>query len=227
MLGYFSTRDKLLRQYLESVRPAAEQPIRLGWDQWLGCPVWLRDAISTFQSLNPRARLLVYDLNWEEMSQSATEGNLDLLLTTHYGATHLPVAWKEDKVSEEPIYLMGNSRINYDINKLSLYTQIAAPAGESDESGIRARVARLCIRIGFVLNRLEIYPNMGSVSLNVLMKKALAFGTKIDAIGNNGVYSMLSTGVNASVVLCRPFDGNHPLAAQLEALILEKGGAVL
>ena len=225
MLQYFLERDKLLSPFAEeSARRSAKPELSIGCSQWLGCPDWFETALDRFTKQFPDAGLYVYDLTAEEARKALNHDRLDMLLTTRYASSFLPVSWKIEPFSEEPIYLMGGSRFDRSTLRTASHPFFAACAGEPDEDAVRARLLRVCGKLGIPAQTVEVLPDMGSVCLNVLLTEALAFVVNRNPMADNPDYSMIPVGHSATCVLCYPFQSRNPLVSEFLQILREKEG---
>ena len=223
MLHYFEAREQLLNGAVEHFRShQTVPPLRIVWSQWLGAPEWFRQAIRDFSAAHPEVRMVMYDLNAEELHAALQNEEVDLLLTTAYCAEYLPVLWNTTKVGSEPIFLLGSRRLDYDFEDCTAYPFFAASAGEFNEQGVLGRVQKECERTGIRPKRIEVCPNMGSVCLNVVAQGGLAMGVSIPAVVRSGEIILHPTGQEASVVLCRPLRQKRKDAALFEEFLLER-----
>ena len=225
MLDYFEQREKLLSGIQEHFR--AQQtipPLRIAWSQWLGAPDWFRQVISEFGQLHPEIKIACYDLNTEEMSLALQRDKVDLLLTTQYASSYLPVAWNITPVGSEPIMLVGSKRIAYNFDDCSLFPFFAASAGEFNEQGVLARVQKECEMSNIYPRRIEVCPNMGSVCLNILVYGGLTLGIHIPPLSQSDEFILRPTGRSATVVLCRPYRCKRAESILFEEFLTEKRG---
>ena len=223
MLAYFLERNRLLDPFkLEPDRSPDGERLSIGCSQWLGCPDWFQAALERFSARFPEAELYVHDLAASEAREELENDRLDVLVTTRYASSFLPVSWKVEPIFEEPIYLLGGSR--FDPAKLKTAPQafFAAYAGETDESAVRSRLLRICGKLGIPAQSVEVLPDMGSVCLNVLLAEALAFVVNRSPMADNPDYSMLPVGYSATCVLCYPFQSRNPLVPELLQILREK-----
>lgn len=206
MLQYFESRDALAKELRDHFQSAQNtRTLRIAWSQWLGAPQWFRQAISDFGRMHPEIQLTIYDLNSEEMSTALENKEIDLLLTTQYAASYLPVAWNSTVIGQEQIMLIGSKRVDYDFEHCSLVPFFATYAGEFNEQGVLARVQRECEFSNIYPRRIEVCPNMGSVCLNILVGGGLTLGISIPPLLHSSEFIFRPTGRYATVVLCRPF----------------------
>ena len=220
MLSYFLERNKLLDPFMHRPDCHADQTeLSIGCSQWLGCPDWFQAALDRFLQCSPGAGLFVHDLTADETRDALNNDRLDILLTTRYASAFLPVSWKVEPVSEEPIFLMGGSQFDQSGLKSVPHPFIAAFAGEKNEGAVRERLLADCGRLGVQAGTIEVLPVMGSVCLNILLTKALAFVVNRRPLEDNPDYSILPIGRSATCVLCYPFRSKNPLVATfLEAI---------
>ncbi len=228
ILEYIARRDELRQEFMRSLHQQnTPEVLRIGWCQWIGCPTWFTAAVAGFRAANPGVTVLTYDLSADEVVEAISNNVLDVLLTSRYSYSYLPVAWSMTPITELPIYLIGAKNTQYDEKLLAYYPHIAAFAGETDEAGIRARVIRECAGMGIVPQRLEVYPEMGSVCLNVLIKGGLAMGIMIDPMREVEDFVMFPTNRTATAVLCRPYQQGNPLAERFEQFLLAEQEVLL
>lgn len=205
MLRYFSERDEMMSDFLKSVRPAADHGLlRVAWSQWLGCPAWFRAAIETYTAAHPQVQVLVYDLSAPELRRAVNDGEIDVLLTTKYASSYLPVAWNVTEIAEEPVYILGSTHVDYKRDMLAFYPHLAASAGERDDAGVYLRVQNDYAKLGLQPRHIEVFPDMGSVCLNILVKGGVSFGVGTDTVRDNPDFVLMETERTATVVLCRP-----------------------
>ena len=223
MISYFKQREQLLCGIQERFKASqGAPPLRIAWSQWLGCPDWFRQIIIDFGAAYPHIRLSTYDLNAEEMGTALQNDKIDILLTTQYAAGYLPVLWSITHIGREPIMLLGSKRVKYDFNDCSLFPFFATYAGEFNEQGVLARVHKECERSNIYPKNIEVYPNMGSVCLNVLVRGGLTFGIRIPPLCHASEFILHPTGQHASVVLCRPICQKHEASGLFEQFLLDR-----
>ena len=212
MLDYFARRDRLLADYRRSLSLRRENGIlRIAWTQWLGCPDWFAAAVHRFQTDHPEITVLTHDLTMGELNAALEDDRIDVLLTTRYACGFLPISWTTLSLQEVPFYLIGSARTEYDAERLSLYTHIADFAGEPDEASVRARVWATYEKMGLQPRRVESYPEMGSVCMNVMLKSGVTFGTPKTSMAMTSNFMLFPTGLTASAVLClTPHAGQRP-----------------
>lgn len=212
MRDYFAQRDSLLTDYKRSLSPQrTENILRIAWTQWLGCPDWFADAVRRFQTDCPDITVLTCDLTMRELNTALEKEQIDVLLSTRYAGGYLPISWPSLSLAEVPFYLIGSARTEYDIEQLPLYTHIADFAGEPDEASVRARVRATYEKMGLLPQRVETYPDMGSVCMNVMLKSGVTFGTPKTSMSMTSNFKLFPTGLTASAVLCLyPHAGQHP-----------------
>lgn len=204
MLKYFTERDHMMEQMTKHFRHEEdERYLRIGWSQWLGCPSWFRTMIDSYAAEHPDTQVFVYDLNAQELSQALAENELDILLTTRYTASFLPPTWQKSEITEIPVYMVGNANVDYQMDSLEFYPHLAAYAGEHSESGVRLRVQRDYSKIGVHPRHIQVFPDMGVVCLNILLKGGVSFGVNVSNIRDNPDFVLMETGRTASVVICR------------------------
>ena len=214
MLQYFLERDRLLAPFAtEPARRTAQPGLSIGCSQWLGCPDWFRAALGRFSERFPDAGLYVHDLTADEARDALENDRLDMLLTTRYASAFLPVSWRIEPVSEEPIYLMSGSQLDREKIFSSPHLLFAAYAGEPDEGAVRARLQTGCGKLGIRAQNVEVLPDMGSVCLNILLTDSLTLVVNTMTIEDNPDYTILPTGYSATCVLCSPFQSNNPLVS--------------
>ena len=214
MLQYFLERDRLLAPFAtEPVRRTAQPGLSIGCSQWLGCPDWFRAALGRFSERFPDAGLYVHDLTADEVRDALEKDRLDILLTTRYASAFLPVSWRIEPVSEEPIYLMSGSQLDREKIFSSPHLLFAASAGEPDDGAVRARLLTGCGKLGIRAQNVEVLPDMGSVCLNILLTDSLTLVVNTMTIEDNPDYTILPTGYSATCVLCSPFQSNNPLVS--------------
>lgn len=227
MLRYFGQRERLYDEYMESLGAGREpEGLRIGLSQWLGCPARFREALSRWRQAHPDIQVLAYDLNAQELTAALEAGSIDLLLTTEYTAGHLAAGWEKTVLWEEPVYLIGSREGRYSQDAMPLYPYMANFAGEDGEDGVRARVGRICRKIGVQPRRVEVYADIGTVCLNVLVKNGLTLGIRTEPVEKNDAFSLHDTGLTATVVLCRPYHGKNRAAVDF-ASHFQEGGDVL
>ena len=220
MLQYFLERDRLLAPFTEAPDSRTGQPsLSVGCSQWLGCPAWFQTAMERLADRFPEAGLYVHDLTAEEVREALDNDRLDMLLTTRYASTYLPVSWRIEPVSEEPIFLMGGTRPDAEKPVLSSYPFLAAYAGEPDEGAVRARLLAGCEKAGIRAQSIEVLPDMGSVCLNVLLTDSLAFVVNRAPIEDNPDYTIIPVGHSATCVVCSPMQARNPLVPELLRLL--------
>ena len=225
MLQYFDQRDQLMNDIREHFHACqTTPPLRIAWSQWLGAPDWFRQAITEFGKEYPDVNLATYDLNAEEMNAALQNKEIDVLLTTQYAASYLPVLWNVTPIGKEPIVLLGSKRVNYNFEDCSLFPFFATYAGEFNEQGVFSRVQKECERSNIYPKNIEICPNMGSVCLNVLVRGGLTLGVRIPPLVNSSEFVSHPTGQYASVVLCRPLRQKRDDAALFEQFLLARLG---
>ena len=212
MLSYFLERNKLLDPFFHGPGCHADQmELSIGCNQWIGCPDWFQAALDRFSQRSPEVGLFVHDLTADETQDALNNDRLDMLLTTRYASAFLPVSWRVEPVSEEPIFLMGGSRFDRSELTAAPHPFIAAYAGEKSEGAVRERLLADCRKLGMQAGTIEVLPDMGSVCLNVLLTRALAFVVNRRPLADNPDYSIFSVGTSATCVLCYPFRSKNPL----------------
>ena len=227
MLEYFLERSKLLSPFTEASVHLTEQPgLSIGCSQWLGCPDWFQTVLRRFSERFPDAGLYVHDLTADEAWDALENEKLDMLLTTRYASGFLPVSWRIEPISEEPIYLMGGSQLDREKLRTTPFPFFAAFAGEPDEGAVRARLLAGCRKIGIRAQSVEVLPDMGSVCLNILLTDSLAFVVNKTPIEDNPDYALLPVGYSATCVLCLPFQSQNPLAAEFMRLLPRREGSL-
>ena len=225
MLAYYLERNKLLDPFVqEPDRSSEKSSLSIGCSQWLGCPDWFEAVLEQFAGRFPDAELYVCDLTADEAREALNNDRLDILLTTRYASSFLPVSWKIEPVSEEPIYLMGGSRFDKNSLRTAPHPFFAASAGEPDEGAVRMRLLRGCGKLGVQVQTVEVLPDMGSVCLNVLLTEALAFVVNRNPMADNPDYSTLPVGHSATCALCYPFQSRNPLVPEFLQILREKEG---
>ncbi len=226
MLQYFLERDKLLAPFVKDPPDrAAQAGLSVGYSQWLGCPDWFRTALERFSQEFPDAGLYVHDLTADEAREALESKRLDLLLTTRYASVFLPVSWKREEISEEPICLMGGSSLTWDRIRSAPHPFLAAYTGETDENAVRARLTYGCEKLDIQAQSVEVLPDMGSVCLNILLTDALAFVVNKEAMEDNPDYTILPVGYSATSVLCYPFRSRNGLVSEFMRLLPGKEAA--
>ena len=212
MLRYFLERDRLLAPF-EKASDGSEgrRSLSVGCSQWLGCPAWFQKALEAFSRRFPDAGVYIHDLTADEAREALENERLDMLLTTRYASAFLPVSWRIEKFSEEPIYLLGGSWLGRDGLPAGSHPFCAACAGEPDDSAVRARLLAVCGESGLRAQHIEVLPDMGSVCLDVLLTGALAFVVNKSPIEDNPDYTLLPIGRSATCVVCLPFRTQNPL----------------
>ena len=224
MLQYFLERDRLLAPYAgKPARRAAREGLSIGCSQWLGCPAWFQAALERFSERFPEAGMYVHDLSADEVRGAFENEKLDMLLTTRYAGAYLPVSWRIEAVSEEPMYLLGGSQLDRDSVLTSPHSFFAAYAGEPDESAVRARLMSVCGELGIRVQSVEVLPDMGSVCLNIPLTDSLAFVVNKASMEDNPDYMLVPAGRSATCVLCRPFQSRNPLVSEFVRMLPGKG----
>lgn len=223
MLRYFTERDRMLAALHKDLhREGNSQCLHIGWLQWLGCPDWFRDAIDSFAAAHPDIQLLVYDLSAKELREALSEGALDVLLSTRYACGFMPTAWRMTEVADVPLYLLGSAHVEYKMDMLSYYPHLAAFAGEDDEAAVHLRVQNDYAQLGMQPRYVQVYPDMGAVCLNILLKGGISFGTGTKTIRDNPDFVLMETGRRASVVLCRRDQTKKPCADDFCSYVLDR-----
>lgn len=223
MLHYFEQREQLLNSIVDHFRAAqTAPPLRIAWSQWLGAPEWFHQAIVDFGKAHPEIHLTTYDLNAQEENTALANEEIDILLTTQYAAGYLPVLWNTTQIAAEPIMLLGSKRVQYELSNSMHYPFFATYAGEFNEQGVLGRVQKECERLHIHSNTIEVCPNMGSVCLNVLVRGGLALGVQLPAIARSEEFTLIPTGLHASVVLCRPLRQKRKQAELFEEFLMER-----
>ena len=223
MLEYFLARSRLLEPFVQQPNSRRDHPsLSIGCSQWLGCPDWFDAALDRFTDRFPDAELYVYDLAADEARDALTHDQLDMLLSTRYAASFLPVSWKIEPFSEEPVYIMGATRFDKNSLLTAPHPFFAAYAGEPDEGAVCTRLYHACEKLGVQAQAVEVLPDMGSVCLNVLLTDALAFVVNRTPMADNPDYTILPAGYSATCVLCYPFQSKNPLVSEFLQILRGK-----
>lgn len=220
MLQYFGERDQMIEELYKKFRHESDSKcLRIGWSQWLGCPDWFRSTIETYAAEHPDIQVLVFDLSAEELRQSLKSGELDVLLTTKYACGFMPMAWQMTELSEVPLYILGSTHVDYKMDMLEFYPHLAAFAGEVDEAGVYLRVQNDYAKLGIQPRHVQVFPDMGAVCLNILLKGGVSFGIGTSTIRDNPDFVLMETGQTASVVLCRQYQSQKECVEEFCAYV--------
>ena len=212
MLRYFMERDRLVSRYRKSrADGGAPSSLRIGISQWPGYTDRSLSILERFSGLHPEVRLTVHELTAQEARDMLLQDRLDLLFTTRYSASLLPVDWQVRVLSEEPLWLLGSARRRYDTARLASYPFFAPSGGEADEESARSQLQALCGTWGVRPEHVEILPDMGSVCINVLLKNGLAPSILRSRLTDNPNYTLLPTDRSVTSVLCMPYQPEAPL----------------
>ena len=211
MLEYFLERDRLLASWAGHSRAESGPPcLHVGISQWVGCIPRFQELLDRFSATRPGTRIYIHDLTASETRQMLLQEELDLLLTTRYAASFLPVDWRVQPLSEEPLCLQGSARRKYDFSRAGEYPLFVPLAGEADESTARVRFQTLCAGLGFRAERVEPLPDMGTVSLSVLLRGGLAPCIRADLLAGQEEYVIHPLGRSVTVALCMPYQPAFP-----------------
>ena len=218
LAAFFAQRDALVEAFDKKVRKLRKHEIlKIAWSQWVSCPVWFRELLQKFQRRYPEITMLCYDLNIAEIVSAQMEGELDFLLTTRYAAKYLPVIWKQRVMDEAPIIRIQNSETVGEAKQRSY----AEDAGEGNPEQITMRTRDLCKELHDVLPDVQVFAEMGSVFLNILINGGFAFGLENPEMMINEDFMIHKTQRTATVVLCAPFQTDKRSAALFESFIGE------
>lgn len=223
MLSYFLERDSLLSAYQRSRRnDSSPACLHIGISQWLGSTEAFHDVLTQFSSGCPEVRLYLHELTALEAREMLLQEQLDLLLTTRYSASFLPVDWRVQPFSEEPLFLLGSAGFKAEQLKSSSFPVFGPAGGEADIDSARAALRVLCTELGIWAERIEILPDMGSVCLNVLLQKGLAPSLRQDSLTSNPEYAFYPMNRSVSVVLCTPHQPADPALCELARIAAER-----
>ena len=211
MLAYFLERDRLLASWSGRTESNGRPPcLRVGLSQWVGCIPLFQGLLDRFTAARPGVRVCIHDLTAAETRQMLLHEELDLLLTTRYAASFLPVDWRVLPLCEMPLCLQGSGRRKYDFSRAGDYPIFVPLAGEADECTARARFQSMFAALGFRAERVEPLPDMGSVSLSVLLRGGLAPSPRGDLLAGREEYVVHPLGRSVTVVLCMPYQPAYP-----------------
>ena len=155
-------------------RHRPRQALCLGWEEWTDCPDWVRSALEEFtRSFGVEVNLCCMD---ETEIHSHATMNVDLLLSSHYSASHSPIPHTSTSLAEVPLYLVAGKQdadrmLNLNAQNARLLHHIATPAGREDREEVAHRCNSAYIRagLGYGPSMVSVLPNLPSVLLEVYM----------------------------------------------------------
>ena len=215
MLRYFLERDRLINSFRKTLSDDSPACLHIGISQWLGCTDSFQAILDRFSKRHPEVRLYIHELTASETQDLLLRDRLDLLLTTRYSASFLPIDWQMHPLSEEPVFLLGSSRRKYESDRLSVYPFFSSFGGEADADSARSQFRALCAEQGFCPEHVDILPDMGSVCISVLLNKGLAPSLRHSSLSANPDYTLLPTARTVTAVLCMPFQPGDPNLREL------------
>lgn len=222
MLAYFSKRDQLLEDFKKNNRlMSQDNTLKIAWSQWLSCPDWFRNSIGKFQKQNPDIKILLYNLNSQEMADAQISEGLDFILTTRYSARYLPVYWNQTIAKEVPLYIISSGERHLDQE----HKVWIADTGDSNELSVKGRILEFCKMLGIHATQMELLPDTGSAFLSILTSGGITFGVKVPSLAANNDFQLTETDASVTTVLCAPFQNSKPsavlfaefIASELEA----------
>lgn len=224
MLRYYLERDSFIASFQRELARARESfVLNIGCSQWLGYVPWLAGVIDRFTERCPEVRVFVHDLTAEEICGFMKKGELDILFTTKYASRFLPVAWEVRELREEPMYLLSGAQRPNAENPRSPIVLCGESAGEADEDSVRVRMRSLSDSLGIEFGGARVFPDMGSVCMDILLRGSSAFVVNRPTAGDNPDFSLLSVGRTATSVVCSPYQSVKDYSRALLELLDEEG----
>ena len=222
MLQCLLQRENMVKAFKEELQGRANV-LRVGWNQWLGCPEAIRQRLRDFCATHPDLVLLPEELSDGELQRALQERRLDLLLTTGYICRQMNLSQFSSAILEEPLYLLEASHENIQpALRLSQIPHIAAPAGDEDKEHTIDRVRAEYAQMGLRLKQVEVVENPRSVYLNVLLKDGAAFTVARPILSQNKRFVLTPLERTVTVVLCRAFRPWNPKIRDLELFLLQR-----
>ncbi len=225
MLQCLTRRESLVRNFVHQTQ-GENTVLRVGWSQWLGCPVPVQEKIRAFARAHPGLTILTSELDEGELMTAIDNRNIDLLLTTNYTRERLALTNQWTPLMEEPLYLIfRQSTPLHDRRLLPYLLHLAAPGGEADEDAVKDRVRAEYTRMGLLPRQIEVVDNPRTVYLNVLLKDGVAFTPRHRRLTGTDKFLFHPLDRTVTVVLCRLVQEGDANVTALERFLLQEGGA--
>lgn len=226
MLAYFSRRSDLIDEIRgRFIAPQEAPSVTIACSQWIGCPSRVLDAARGFHGKNPGVAVHLLDLDAGETIQAVSAGTIDLLVTTRYTARQLPVLWQMDPLSSQPLYLIHRSSTPCPDDRRHLFPFFAPSAGESRENAIHMRVKHTCKALGFTPQNICVFPDMGSVMLNILLQNGITISGGSPNVWQTPDFRYEPLPLSADIVLCHPAQMHNKEAQKICSVLIQECNA--
>lgn len=206
---------------------ARGQWLTVCWDEWIGCPDWLTQAVREYGRTRPEADIRTWQSDGDNIGKLLERGVVDIALTSSYVARLIGTPHVTTVVDELPILSVCSRERNVFAQKSMLEVvqfipHICTGAGERSEDEIFERVRSEFHKreTGFTPRTITVLPNLDSVLLEVWLGNGVTFLPGVNRFGMEK-FAVLKERRTVTMSSVRAPDRGSPLAEEFEEFFLK------